>query len=259
MERVSMLRGRRARALVGLCLAVGLVGSMTGLAAADDITSDAVEPVVATSTVNVWVVSVDEDEPGDPAQNQCNIGNGSDNLSMTATVLSSDPAVATVSPGSLTFETCGANAAQAVTITCVSDGGATVTIALQSVDPNDNAVKGVFNTETITVACTGGGGGGTGVTTCTEPAAPAWAAALLKATPLKAKAKDLANHISQVAGHMTNGAVFDGVPKSDQGDGTGDEYPIAVRQYMIDELGLATLASVEAARALRPGWTCTTT
>jgi hypothetical protein len=244
---------------------LGMVCSMTSMANADEFTSDPAT-INASGTVKVWVVpTVEPGVPGDNAHNSCNIGsaNGSDQAPHVTATVSSDSTAAVVSPSSLFFQGCGEANAQTFTVTLVPslcNQTATITIFESERGP-ENSVKGTFSTETIAVSiagtnptdpsCTSGGGGGNQV--CSEPAAPAWAAALLKATTgLKAKAKDQSNYISQVAQHMTQGAMFDGYAKS------SDSYPGAVRSYMVNTLHLsdATLASVAQARAIRPGWTC---
>lgn len=247
---------------------LSMVFSMTSIAGADDFTSSAPEPVIQSGTVNVWVVAVPNEAgvEGDTDHGGCNVGtaNGSGAAPhVSASVTSSDPAVATVSPATLDFQGCGDTLKQTITITLgaalVCDQRATVTIAESSRGPGQS-VKGVFNTETINVlvagtsptdpSCAGGGGGGSQL--CSEPAAPAWAAALLKASGLKAKQlKESPNYISAVADHMTNGAVFAGVPKTSQ-----DAYANAVRDWMNSRFGLS-LASVDSARLIRPGWNCT--
>jgi|GEM_PF-3646956 len=251
-------------ALIGV---VGMTLGMASVARADDFTSDAPATVTQSTTVKVWVVAVPNEVSGDVDHGGCNVGGaqgGSESPHVVAAIASSDTSVATVAPASMTFSGCGETNSQNLTITLIPDlcltKTATITTAEESRGPG-NSVKGVFNTETINVSvapsnpadpsCTGGGGGGTKM--CAEPAAPAWAAALLKAsTGLKAKqSKDSANSISLVAQHMTNGAVFNGYAKSDPG------YPGAVHDWMVNTLGLSSLASVSDARVIRPGWDCT--
>ena len=241
---------------------LGMLFSMTSIASADEFATSATA-LTQNGSVKVWVVATVDDVNGDVDHGACNIGSGQNKPHVDASVTSSDPAVAAVNPASLTFSGCGDANGQNVAITLTPDlclpKTATITIAESGRGPG-NSVKGEFSTETINVSvaastpldptCTGGGGGG-GSQLCAEPAAPAWAAALLKASNMKGKqAKETNNYISSVAHHMTNGAVFDGVAKSDP------DYPASVRSYMVNTLGLSTLADVEAARAIRPGWTC---
>lgn len=244
---------------------LGMLVSMTSIASADEFATSTTA-LTQTDTVTVWVVATDDDVNGDVDHGACNIGSGKNKPFVEASVVSSDPAVASVDKEKLTFSGCGDTFAQDVEVTLIPDlclpKTAMITISESNRGPG-NSVKGEFSIETINVSvaasnaldptCTGGGGGG-GSQLCAEPAAPAWAAALLKASNLKGKAsKETNNYISSVAHHMTNGAVFDTFAKSDPG------YPAAVRSYMVNTLGLSGLASVDAARAIRPGWTCVST
>ena len=260
------MRELRTKKVMNVVLVAVLLFGMTSVAVADDFTSSPTGPVTTTTTVAVWVAAVHGEGPWDKNSNGCNVGNATDALSVTASITSSDTAVATVDPSTMTFGACNVSQNLLITVVhAVCNTTATVTIAEASVAPNTNAVKGVFNTETIIVnsagttptdpSCTGTT---PGPGTCSEPAAPAWAAALLKATSLKAKATTIANYISSVAKHMGPGTDFDTIPKSAQGTGTGDQYPTAVRNYMVSSLGLSSLASVSDARVIRPGWDCTT-
>jgi hypothetical protein len=238
--------------------------SMTSIAGADDFTSDAPALVTQSGSVKVWVVAVPNEVNGDIDSDGCNVGNDQSAPHVVASVTSSDTSVATVSSSTLDFSACGESNSQTITLTLIPDlclvKTAIITIAESSRGPGES-VKGVFNTETINVSvapsypsdpsCGGGGGGGGEL--CAEPAAPAWAAALLKASSLKAKqSKESANYISAVAQHMTNGAVFEDIPKSSQ-----DAYADAVRTWMMGQFPQLTLVSVGDARVIRPGWTCT--
>jgi hypothetical protein len=237
---------------------LGMAFSMTSIARADDFTTDASDPVVISGSVDVWVVAVPDELPSDSDHAGCNVGSTQDAKFVIASVTSNNTSVATVNPPTLNFTGCGDANSQEVTITlfpAICDETAMITITEGDRGPG-GSVKGVFNTETINVfvagtsptdpSCNGGGGPGE---MCSEPAAPAWAAALLKASNLKAK--NIPNYISAVARNMTNGAVFEDVPKSSQ-----DEYANAVRDWLIDEFGLS-LATVDDARVIRPGWDCT--
>lgn len=261
------MRSVAIKRATGLLLAAGLVVGAASVAAADEFDTDAPAPVTASTTVQVWVQNISGEGPWDTNADGCNINVANDNLTVTASITSNNANV-TVNPNTMTFGACGSGASQPLQIVvtqqlCTAVTG-TVTIAKRSVTPNANAVKGVFNTETIQVSAPAinpedsscNGGPNPPPSTCSEPAAPAWAAALLKATNLKPK-QSATNFVSLVAAHMTQGAVFDGVPKSDQGPDTGDDYPTAVRSYMINTLGVHNLATLADARLIRPGWNCT--
>jgi hypothetical protein len=98
-----------------------------------------------------------------------------------------------------------------------------------------------------------GAGGGGGTVCDADPAAPAWAAALLKGNAVKAKGSTLSNYVSSVAKHMGPRAAFDGVDKSDHPD-----YENAVWDYMKTELGLTLMKGPHDAAVVKPGWECTT-
>lgn len=261
---------RNRMKLLGAGLGVlGMITTLAGVAGADDFTSNASNPVASSTTVKVWVVATQDVVNGDVDHKACNIGSANNHPFVTASITSSDTSVAEVNPGSMTFSGCGDANSQDLTITVHPDlclpKSATILIAESDRGPG-NSVKGVFNTETINVQlaalnasdplCGGGGGGGGGTTLCSEPAAPAWAAALLKASSgLKPKqAKDAPNYISEVAQHMTNGAVFEGITKSDQGG--ANAYANAVRSWMMLQHPDLALATVSSAKLIRPGWDC---
>lgn len=98
----------------------------------------------------------------------------------------------------------------------------------------------------FTVAVTEGGGGSTGCDA--DPAAPAWAAAILQKSGFKPGAKQTTNLISKIAGEMTQHADFAGVQKP-----AHPYYEDAV-QDRLEVLTGKTLASAQA--AARPGWVC---
>ena len=84
-----------------------------------------------------------------------------------------------------------------------------------------------FSTEFVYVTVTGDS-----VTTCDNPAAPAWAAHILKANDKPKKAAERATYVSQVAKEMTTGATFIGVAKSEQ-----EDYAKKVLAYLNPKLG----------------------
>ncbi len=150
---MNQFRGwaRRASAVVGL-VALGAV-SFSGLAVADDISNnldaniDAVAEVMplnvggANGTTQLYVTPRNGD-----SKNGCNL-TGSTTLDLS--VSSSNTGVATVSPGSVTFASCGD--VKTLTVTPVSAGSATV-----SVSQTSNNTGGTFNlapaTFTVNVA-----------------------------------------------------------------------------------------------------------
>lgn len=207
----------------------------------------------AQRTVSITLVATDDPtwngDNADPSPGYCNLrGSGQ---YVTASVASSDTNAATVSPATLTFNDCGES--HDVTITGAVCGTATITVH----DTNDVSAGGTharFSDAVITAdagPCDGGGGG---ITTCAQPAAPAWAAAILKANGIKPGSKTSSNLISQVAKRMGNGASFPNgsggwIAKSDQA-----AYAAAVDAY------LGTLTTLtkhwNADGVARPGWDC---
>ncbi|MGN6578218.1 MAG: hypothetical protein ACTHKG_21295 [Nocardioides sp.] len=91
--------------------------------------------------------------------------------------------------------------------------------------------------------------GGDGTRCDGDPAAPAWARALLKGNGLKAKVPGEDNYVKSVAKHMGKGATFDGYAKSSQ------SYPYLVEQYLEGLLGDQLANGPDEVR--KPGWRCT--
>jgi hypothetical protein len=250
----------RIRRVITLGAALAVFTGGATVAWADTLTPDTTSVTVtaaqATRTVSITLVATDDatwnGDDADPNPGYCNLrGNGQ---YVTASVTSSNTNVATVSPATLTFNDCGES--YPITITRAGCGTATVTVR----DTDDNTAGGPharFSDAIITVnagACDGGDGG---MTTCAQPAAPAWAAAILKANGIKPGSKTSTNLISQVAKRMLKGAAFpDGggnpIAKSDQ-----DAYAAAVDAYLG---GLTTLTKHWGDTGVaRPGWECTVT
>jgi hypothetical protein len=82
-----------------------------------------------------------------------------------------------------------------------------------------------------------------------NPAAPAWARALLKGNDLKAKVPGEPNYVRSVARHMGKGATFDDYAKSSH------SYPYLVEQYLEGLLGHPLANGPDEVR--KPGWHCT--
>ena len=141
-----------------------------------------------------------------------------------------------------------------VVVTALAVGTTAVTFAIDDTKSSGDPHLGWSLAEAaFTVTVTEDDGGGGSGTTCDEdPAAPAWAAALLKANGFKAKGKAATadNYVSQVAGAMTNGADFGGFAKN-----AHPEYEDAVWAYMTGTLGLSLPVGPDG--AARPGWVCT--
>jgi hypothetical protein len=184
----------------------------------------------------------------------CNIQGGAHWISLDA--ISSDATVATVAfaGDDNRFDACSDFVT--VVVTPLQAGTTDVTFG-QAADStsNDPHLQWSFHEAAFTVnvadASTGGGSG----TVCDEdPAAPAWAAAILQANNYKPKRKsDLsaANLISMVAKRMDQEAAFEGEAKNSH-----PEYENKVFDYLKTLPGGSGLTKGPA-DAARPGWVCT--
>jgi hypothetical protein len=261
-----MIRNRLK--LLGAGIGVlGMVLSLSSVAGADDIVPDSSTAAVTFShpvTMNVTLVAVDD--AGWNGDNQvhtlCNIRTSSGAQFVKTSVTSSAPNIATVSTGELDFTGCGQSFP--ITITGIACGSATININV--FDTKTAAPTHVTYSDTsvlVTVtdpSCTGGTTGG-GIGQCAQPAAPAWAAAILQKNGVKANNKTTANYISQVAKTMLQGASFpdyrpghnpatEQVNKVDQG-----AYAESVWAYLKTITNGAVNTYGPQASA-RPGWEC---
>jgi hypothetical protein len=100
-------------------------------------------------------------------------------------------------------------------------------------------------------------GGGSGTSCDVDPAAPAWAAAILQASGVKATTGDYKNAVASTAKTMDSTASFRGVMKDGQftDAGASYEYANAVQAYLVGLLPNKNLVSAQVAK--RPGWSCT--
>jgi hypothetical protein len=241
---------RRLATLVALVCLVGAC-ALAATAGGDEFSAD---PDVVNTTpsatvpVNVTLVAIIDNVGERKSGHTCNLENEQNPQGhfVEASVTSSNTAVATVSPDTLNYTAC--DETLQITITAVAGGTATITISAE-----DWVAKGgpnaVFSDETIQVTVAGDCGGQPPVTGCAKPAAPAWAAAILKANGIKPKQTD--NLISLVAQHMEQGATFDGIAKSEQG-----AYAQAVYEFLDAHTNLPL--PIGPAGAAKPGWVCTT-
>jgi hypothetical protein len=228
-----------------------IAGVLAASAVGDDFVADpdaVTAAPAATVPVNVTLVAIIDNNGERKSGHACNLENEQNPQGhfVEASVTSNNEAVATVSPDTLNYTAC--DQTLQITITAVACGTATITISAE-----DWVAKGgpnaVFSDETIRVTVTGDCEGQPPVTACAQPAAPAWAAAILKANGIKPKQAD--NLISLVAQHMEQGATFDGIAKSEQG-----AYSQAVYEFLDDHTNLPLpKGPVESAK---PGWICTT-
>lgn len=253
-----------------------VVGGLAPTTSADEFQPDTTSTTIAnlsTATVNITLVATDDAgwNGDDQPQNRCNLRDNQSSPGrahyVVADVTSSVPTVATVSPETISFDRCGET--KAVTITAHSCGATTLSVIQDRTQGHwaggDNAV---FSDAYITVTVNGCNGGQPPVTTCAEPAAPAWANAILKANTTKGKTPGNANTVSQVAAQMLPGAAF---PDWRAGHNPATQhvakvnqapYADAVHAYMTAPTssgGLGLVLPKGPALSARPGWTCTTT
>ena len=247
------MRGKGRLAVPAATFSLLITGVFAAYAIGDDLVAspDAVNPAVGASVpVNVTLVAADDPDwnGDDQVDKRCNLrGEGH---YVNASVTSSNPAVATVDPALLQFTDCGQTLP--ITITAVSCGSAEITIT-EAASNNAGGVNAVFSEDKIVVTVNSNCDTGPPITACARPAAPAWAAAILKANAVKPKAAD--NLISMVAGHMTQGAAFDGYAKSES-----PEYEDAVYAFLLaNKPGNVSLPKGPAdVKVVKPSWACTT-
>ena len=205
-----------------------------------NLTYDTVNFVGSTGTTTL-AIQIDG-KPGDHAG--CNIQGGPHFVAVDAA--SSDTSVATValSDGGV-FDDCGDTVI--ATVTAHALGTSTVTFAIDSErTSNDPSLTFKLDEAAFMVNVTPLTNGGGGSVCDADPAAPAWAAAILKANGMKPNSAGFKNYISQVAGAMTPGAVFGGYAKNDH-----SRYEDAVLAYLRVATGNPNLVM-----GSRPGWEC---
>jgi len=183
---------------------------------------------------------------GAPDHPNCNIQGAPQFVEVTG--VSSDTNVAVLNNGpTYTFNTC--DDFLSVGITATGLGSATISFTVTDENtPNDpNLVWSTVEADFI-VNVIEGSGPPTGCDA--DPAAPAWAAAILQKSGYKPGAKQTTNLISKIAGEMTQQARFAGFDKNDH-----PNYEDAVQARLEVLTGNPNLASAQA--SARPGWVCT--
>lgn len=247
------------RRLAALLAAGSLVLGVAAAAGADTVyntvdgTVDATHEIMTlaaggangTTTLQVQV-------DGHPDHPGCNL-NGTPHI-LTMSVASSAPEIATaVITGDNVFDTCAEILTVTVTPNATTAGQALITFSGVGETSNDPHLRFSFDEAAFLVNVT---------TTVTppppsvcdaDPAAPAWANAILKANGVKNKTT-IQNTISAVAHHMTQGAMFGGFAKN-----AHPAYENAVYSYLTAPtpagLGITGL-TVDAQHSARPGWDC---
>jgi hypothetical protein len=141
-----------------------------------------------------------------------------------------------------------------VIVTPLAVGATTVSFQEDAANSNyasDPNLTFSFAEATFDVTVTANGGSGPPPTGCdADPAAPAWAAAMLQKSGYKPKSSSFGNYVSRVANHMSNGATFEGFAKN-----AHPQYENSVHDWMQTQFGISLQS---AAQSGRPGWTCTT-
>jgi hypothetical protein len=244
------------RKLFGAAISGAVLVTTAGAAFADtaindlDLTPDAELEVMNLSydagtmigSTGSTVLRMRVDGPADGDRGGCNVNGATHFVTLTAT--SSDPNVAVLTNGpDYTFDTCD----DLLTVSVAATGVGTaqilfaVTDSATSADPSGAVWSTAEADFQVNVAP---GGGSTGCDA--DPAAPAWAAAILQKNGYKAGAKQTTNLISRIAGEMQQRADFNGVQKSD--------HP-AYESAVLDRLKVLT-GNANLVLGSRPGWTC---
>lgn len=185
---------------------------------------------------------------GRPDHPGCNIQGGAHYIGLAAST--STPGIVDVSwlNGDAIFNDCLETLT--VVVTPLAVGSTTVSFAIDEANTsNDPHMTFSLAEATFDVNVTAGSQG----SVCdADPAAPAWAAAILQKNGYKPKASSFSNYVSQVAQHMGNGATFEGYAKN-----AHPQYENSVHDWMQSRFGISLPYS--AAQSARPGWVCTAT
>lgn len=186
------------------------------------------------------------DGPSEGDRGGCNVQGAHQYVTVTAH--STLPTVVALTNGpAYTFDNCSDT--PTVTVRATGLGEADILFDVTSSASSGDPSGPVWPTTPANFHVTVTEGGGTTSTGCdADPAAPAWAAAILQKSGYKPGAKQTTNLISQIAGEMQQRADFAGIMKS-----AHPYYENAVHDRLQVITG-KTLAS--ASSAARPGWTC---
>jgi hypothetical protein len=185
---------------------------------------------------------------GHPDHPGCNIQGGSHYVGLVASTSPAGVVDIAWGGGDAIFNAC--TDTLTVIVTPLAVGTTTVSFAIDEANTsNDPHLTFSLAQATFDVTVTEGTGGGGNVCDA-DPAAPAWAAAILQKNGFKPKSSAFNNYISQVAHHMENGATFEGFAKN-----AHPQYENAVHDWMQTTFGITLPYS--AAQSARPGWVCT--
>jgi hypothetical protein len=182
---------------------------------------------------------------GRPDHPGCNI-NGAHYLGLAASTSPAGIVDISWGGGDAIFDEC--TDVLTVIVTPLAVGATTVTFTEDEANTSkDPHMTFNFGQATFDVNVTAGSSGNA----CdADPAAPAWAAAILQKNGYKPKSSNFSNYVSKVANHMGNGATFEGYAKN-----VHPEYENAVHDWMQSSFGISLPYS--AAQSARPGWVCT--
>ena len=191
-----------------------------------------------STTLRIQINGHPGDHPG------CNIQGGAHYISLDPVV--GDPGVASVTlSNDGRFDACTDTVVATVQATGV--GSTNVTFVIDAArTSNDPSLTFNLDQAAFTVNVTAG----TAVTPTgcdVDPAAPAWANAMLQKAGIKAKAAN--NYISQIAHEMGTGATFGGYAKN-----AHPQYENAVHDELVSITGNSGIPSAQ--DAARPGWEC---
>lgn len=187
--------------------------------------------------------------------NNCNIQGGSQYLVLAPHVTGSS--VSLSFPDGLRFDDC--SDVRRVVVTPVAVGTSQVSFTISDAktpgDPRTSFDLGTATFDAVVNAADLSSSNGTGTKCDKNPAAPAWANALLQANGMRPRVSS--NYVRQVADRMAKRASFpdaNGVLVAKDADNRA--YAKAVYAYMTGELGLSLPNGLDTVR--RPGWVCTT-
>ncbi|MCA1845293.1 MAG: hypothetical protein LC792_19290 [Actinobacteria bacterium] len=245
---------------------IGVLGMVLSLAsvAGADIVYDTTNGATVDSPIETMALSVggangsttlqiqleghtDGDHPG------CNIQGDAHTLTMSLSNSNPAAASAAFAGGDAVFDTC--DDILTVVVSPLAVGQTTISFSGVGDTANDPHLHFSYDQAAFLVNVTAATTPPPPVVCDADPAAPAWANAILKANPNMKNKTTVQNTISSVAHHMTQGAMFDGVAKNAHPD-----YENAVYHYMTTAApaGLGLSLSVDAQHSARPGWECST-
>jgi len=192
-----------------------------------------------------------------PDHNNCNLQGGAQYIVLKA-VTTPSSVVHLSFPDGLRFDTCQDTRRVVVSPTAV--GHTTVSFVIDtSKTPRDPRAHFDLETAAFVVDVEEAdlsSDGGTGTKCDKNPAAPAWAAALLQANGLRPRAHDGTNYVRQVADQMGKRASFPDGAGAMVAKDANRAYANAVYNYLTSERGMGLSLENGVTEIKRPGWTC---